>query len=218
MLFPAYYFGQIFEARHEPGTMAYSAEAAIGTAPGNHRRDGAQRLHQDSDRQRPRRQQFLLPFFAQSQLAAPHDYVVYVWMRDEYPPGRPALKPRTNACRRIGDRAHHDLAPGSGASRSRHSGIRRRSQPARSSQRRLHRNLVVREISRPLRGRWSVATKELGEFDMKAWSDDVANSIRAIKSDQRQCATAARVLRIGSASAEDETVRICFRLAGGSAS
>src|SRR5271170_2504493 len=25
VVFPAYYFGQIFEARHEPGTVAYSA-------------------------------------------------------------------------------------------------------------------------------------------------------------------------------------------------
>jgi creatinine amidohydrolase len=28
------------------------------------------------------------------------------------------------------------------------------------------------------------ATKELGEFDMKAWSDQVATAIRAIKADQ----------------------------------
>ncbi len=34
----------------------------------------------------------LLPFFAQAQLAAPHDYMVYVLSRPNYPPGRPALK------------------------------------------------------------------------------------------------------------------------------
>jgi creatinine amidohydrolase len=34
-------------------------------------------------------------------------------------------------------------------------------------------------------GDGSAATKELGEFDMKAWTDGVANAIRAIKSDQR---------------------------------
>jgi creatinine amidohydrolase len=28
------------------------------------------------------------------------------------------------------------------------------------------------------------ATKELGEFDMKAWADSVANAIRSIKADQ----------------------------------
>jgi creatinine amidohydrolase len=28
------------------------------------------------------------------------------------------------------------------------------------------------------------ATKELGEFDMKAWADSIANAIRAVKADQ----------------------------------
>src|SRR5262249_34090701 len=32
-------------------------------------------------------------------------------------------------------------------------------------------------------GDGSVATQELGEFDMKAWADGVANVIRALKSD-----------------------------------
>ena len=34
----------------------------------------------------------LLPFFAQSQLEKPHDYVVYVLVRVETPPGGPAAK------------------------------------------------------------------------------------------------------------------------------
>ena len=29
IIFPQYYFGQIFEARHEPGTVAYSAELQL---------------------------------------------------------------------------------------------------------------------------------------------------------------------------------------------
>src|SRR5215472_11805185 len=29
IVFPAYYFGQIFEARHEPGTVAYSARLQL---------------------------------------------------------------------------------------------------------------------------------------------------------------------------------------------
>jgi creatinine amidohydrolase len=33
-------------------------------------------------------------------------------------------------------------------------------------------------------GNGAAASKELGEFDMKAWSDDVANALRAIKSDE----------------------------------
>src|SRR5207245_11332679 len=30
VVFPEYYFGQIFEARHEPGTVAYSAHMQLG--------------------------------------------------------------------------------------------------------------------------------------------------------------------------------------------
>ena len=33
-------------------------------------------------------------------------------------------------------------------------------------------------------GNGALANKALGEFDMKAWSDDVANALRAIKNDQ----------------------------------
>ena len=36
VVFPEYYFGQIFEAKHEPGTMAYSWRDSTGAAPGNH--------------------------------------------------------------------------------------------------------------------------------------------------------------------------------------
>jgi creatinine amidohydrolase len=34
-------------------------------------------------------------------------------------------------------------------------------------------------------GDGSLATKELGEFDMKHWSDGIANCIRAVKADQK---------------------------------
>jgi creatinine amidohydrolase len=40
----------------------------------------------------------LLPYFAQSQLASPKDYVVYVFFRGPFPPGRPALKSKVDAC------------------------------------------------------------------------------------------------------------------------
>ena len=56
VVFPEYYFGQISEARHEPGTIAYSREHATRTAPGNHRRDGPQRLQESPHRERSRRQ------------------------------------------------------------------------------------------------------------------------------------------------------------------
>ena len=33
-------------------------------------------------------------------------------------------------------------------------------------------------------GDGTAASKELGEFDMKAWADGIANALRAVKSDQ----------------------------------
>ena len=56
VVFPEYYFGQIAEARHEPGTIAYSREMQLALLAGNHRRNVPQRLQEDNHRQRPRRQ------------------------------------------------------------------------------------------------------------------------------------------------------------------
>src|SRR5262249_7130681 len=78
VVFPEYYFGQIFEAKHEPATMAYSSELQL-------------RLLQETTDEMARNgckkvivvnghggNEHLLPFFAQSQLDSPHDYVVYI--------------------------------------------------------------------------------------------------------------------------------------------
>src|SRR6202049_2979199 len=89
IVFPEYYFGQIFEAKHEPGTMAYSREIRLKLlqeTTDEMARNGCKKIvivngHGGNES--------LLPFFAQSQLEKPHDYVVYVqWGRDE-PKGGP---------------------------------------------------------------------------------------------------------------------------------
>ena len=77
--FPEYYFGQIFEARHEPGTIAYSRElqlALLQETTDEMARNGCKKVlivngHGGNNS--------LLPYFAQSQLAKPHDYVVYIF-------------------------------------------------------------------------------------------------------------------------------------------
>src|ERR1700738_1593175 len=79
VVFPEYYFGQIFEAKHEPGTIAYSPELQLRLlqeTTDEMGRNGCKKIiivngHGGNSH--------LLPFFAQSQLAAPHDYVVYVF-------------------------------------------------------------------------------------------------------------------------------------------
>src|SRR5438552_5558670 len=97
VVFPAYYFGQIFEARHEPGTVAYSAKLQLELlqeTTDEMARNGCKKIiiangHGGNNN--------LLPFFAQSQMATPKDYVVYVYNRGTYPPGRPKLKSTVDA-------------------------------------------------------------------------------------------------------------------------
>ena len=89
VVFPEYYFGQIFEARHEPGTVAYSRQLQLQLlqeTTDEMARNGCKKViivngHGGNEH--------LLPFFAQSQLEKPHDYVVYVLAGVETPPGGP---------------------------------------------------------------------------------------------------------------------------------
>src|SRR5215469_1800347 len=78
VVFPEYYFGQIFEAKHEPGTIAYSRGLQLNLlqeTTDEMARNGCKKVlivngHGGNES--------LLPFFAQTQLDKPHDYVVYV--------------------------------------------------------------------------------------------------------------------------------------------
>ena len=79
VVYPEYYFGQIFEARHEPGTIAYSAKLQLELlqeTADEMARNGCKKIvivngHGGNNS--------LLPFFAQAQMASPQDYVVYVY-------------------------------------------------------------------------------------------------------------------------------------------
>src|SRR5437588_910633 len=79
VVFPEYYFGQIFEAKHEPGTIAYSMDLQLHLlqeTADEMARNGCKKIvivngHGGNNS--------LLPFFAQSQMASPRDYVVYVY-------------------------------------------------------------------------------------------------------------------------------------------
>src|ERR671924_858753 len=92
VVFPEYYFGQIFEAKHEPGTVAYSTHLQLDLlqeTTDEMARNGCKKVlivngHGGNES--------LLPFFAQTQMEKPHDYVVYVLGSVETPPGGPAKK------------------------------------------------------------------------------------------------------------------------------
>ena len=78
VIFPSYYFGQIFEAMHEPGTVAYSADIQLKVlqeTTDEMARNGCKKIiivngHGGNE--------YLLPYFAQSQMDRQRDYVVYV--------------------------------------------------------------------------------------------------------------------------------------------
>jgi creatinine amidohydrolase len=185
IVFPEYYFGQIFEARQEPGTIAYSARLQLELlqeTTDEMARNGCKKIvivngHGGNNN--------LLPFFAQSQLATNHDYVVYVYLHPVFPAGRPALKTKvdahagesetSNTLVSRPDLVHLDRAGSeSGADRNRldlpeglYTGI-----------------WWYAKFPDHYAGDGTAARRELGEFDMKAWSDDVANVLRAVKADQ----------------------------------
>ncbi len=100
VVFPEYYFGQIFEAQQQPGTVAYSLETQLTLLQETVKemaRNGCKKMvivngHGGNNH--------LLPLFAQAQLASPRDYVVYVFgLPKRNVPGRPAQKTKMTSTR-----------------------------------------------------------------------------------------------------------------------
>ncbi|AXC10491.1 Creatinine amidohydrolase [Acidisarcina polymorpha] len=186
VVFPEYYFGQIFEAQQEPGTLAYSLSTQLSLLQETVKemaRNGCKKIvivngHGGNES--------LLPLFAQAQLATPRDYVVYVFglpRRDV--PGRPALKTKTDmhagetetSAMLIArpDLVHQDRAASeSGADRDRlklpdsvYTGI-----------------WWYAKFPDHYSGDGSAGNKQLGEFDQKSWSSQIAEAVKAIKVDE----------------------------------
>jgi len=92
IVFPEYYFGQIFEARHQPGTIAYSSHMQLELlteTTSEMARNGCRKIliingHGGNTN--------LLQYFAQSQLESPKDYVIYVWLGSNQPTGPAAAQ------------------------------------------------------------------------------------------------------------------------------
>jgi len=185
VVFPEYYFGQIFEAKHEPGTVAYSLELQL-------------RLLQETTDEMARNgckkviivnghggNEHLLPLFGQAQLNTPHDYVVYVLDGERSKPGGPGKKSAgidyhagenetSNVIVSHPDLVHLDRAASeSGADQKRQN---------------LPEDLYTgiwwyARFPNHYSGDGAAATKELGEWNMKNWIDAIVESIRAAKAD-----------------------------------
>src|SRR6201986_702832 len=188
VVFPEYYFGQIFEAKHQPGTVAYSLTTQLTLLQetvSEMARNGCKKVvivngHGGNES--------LLPLFAQAQLATQRDYVVYVFgLPNEKVAGRPALKSQSPATDMHAGEvetsnilvARPDLAH-----------MDRATQESGADQKRLSLPGSVytgiwwyARFPNHYAGEGRAATKELGEFDQKEWSRQIAEALKAIKAD-----------------------------------
>jgi creatinine amidohydrolase len=185
VVFPEYYFGQIFEAKHQPGTIAYSPKLQLELlqeTTDEMARNGCKKIlivngHGGNNS--------LLPYFAQSQLASAKDYVVYVFTRGPNPPGRPAMKSKVDAHAGESETSHTmvsrpDLVHMDRATSQSGADLNRIDLPQG-----VYTGIWwYAKFPNHYAGEGAAATKELGEFDMKASVANVANAIRAIKADQ----------------------------------
>ena len=185
VVFPEYYFGQIAEARHEPGTIAYSREmqlALLQETTDEMARNGCKKIivvngHGGNE--------YLLPYFAQTQLDKPHDYVVYIFDKRSPDSGGPQKK--TSIDMHAGESetskmmiARPDLVH-----------IDRANRESGADQHRLNLPEDVytgiwwyARFPNHYSGDGSAATVELGKFQMDWWIDAVVKTIRAVKADE----------------------------------
>jgi creatinine amidohydrolase len=185
IVFPEYYFGQIFEAKQQPGTIAYSAKLQLELLQETAEemaRNGCKKIlivngHGGNNN--------LLPYFAQAQLASPRDYVVYVFQRAAYPPGRPPMRSKSDGHAGESETSHTlvsrpDLVQMDKAGTQ--SGTDRNRLDLPSS---VYTGIWwYSKFPEHYAGDGTLATVELGQFDMKASADAVAAALRAIKADQ----------------------------------
>jgi len=184
IVFPPYYFGQIFEAQQWPGAIAYSPHIQmelLQETTDQMARNGCKKIiivngHGGNNS--------FLPYFVQTQMEKPHDYVVYLFGLYS-PPGGPARKTTgpdmhagevetSNTMVNFPDLVEMDKAKSqSGADQHRqhlpdtlYTGI-----------------WWYARFPNHYSGDGSAATKEMGDFHVKAWENAIVEAIKAVKSD-----------------------------------
>jgi creatinine amidohydrolase len=187
VVFPEYYFGQIFEAKHEPGTIAYSLDLQLKLlqeTTDEMARNGCKKIlivngHGGNEH--------LLPLFAQSQMDKPHDDVVYVLDGERSKPGGPAKK-STGIDYHAGENetsntlvSHPDLVH-----------LDRAGSESGADQKRINLPEDVytgiwwyARFPDHYSGDGSVARKELGDWNMKNWIEAIVEALRAAKADDQ---------------------------------
>jgi creatinine amidohydrolase len=185
LVFPEYYFGQIAEAKHEPGTMSYTRAiqlALLQETTDEMARNGCKKVlivngHGGNNS--------LLPYFAQTQLEKPHDYVVYVFNELE-PSGKGGPPMKSSMDMHGGERetsnmliSHPDLVHMDRASSE--SG-------ADQARQKLPENVYTAiwwytRFPNHYAGEGAPANKELGQYQMNWWIDAIKKAIQAVKAD-----------------------------------
>jgi creatinine amidohydrolase len=187
VIFPAYYFGQIFEAKHEPGTVSYSAQLQLQLlqeTTDEMGRNGCKKVlivngHGGNEH--------LLPYFAQTQLDKPHDYVVYVLGLVEPPPGGPPHKSSA-----INWHAGENETSNTMISHPDLVHLDRAASESGADQNRIHLpdNVYTgiwwyARFPHHYSGEGALATKELGQYDMNAWVAGIVTAIKSVKADDQ---------------------------------
>ena len=187
VVFPEYYFGQIAEATHQPGTVAYSRRLQLDLlqeTTNEMARNGCKKIiivngHGGNNS--------LLPYFAQTQLDTPHDYVVYVQGFPEGGPDEPKHKSNPATDMHAGesetslsliarpDLVHLDRAP--------------RESGADQVRQRLPEGVYTgiwwyARFPNHYAGEGAAASRELGAYEAKTWITAIVQAIRAVKADQ----------------------------------
>jgi creatinine amidohydrolase len=184
IVFPPYYFGQIAEARHEPGTVSYSRElqlAMLQATTDEMGRNGCKKIliingHGGNAH--------LLPYFIQTQLDRPHDYVVYLF--DQRTPATGGPKKKTTNDQHAGESETSKLMI------VRPDLVHPERANVESGADQHHQNLPdgvytgiwwYARFPDHYAGDGSAASQELGEYQMNWWVDSVSHVLAAIKAD-----------------------------------
>ena len=185
IVFPEYYFGQIFEAEQQPGTVAYSAPLQLQLLQetvDEMARNGCKKVlivngHGGNEH--------LLPYFAQAQLAKRRDSVVYVLGLVESPAGGPPHKSTVTNW-------HAGESETSQTMVSRPDLVHL-DRAAAESGADLHRLSLPDNVYTAIwwyarfpnhySGEGALASKPLGEYDMNAWVAAIVTAIRSMKAD-----------------------------------
>lgn len=188
VMFPPYYFGQIYEAKHQPGTMAYSPELVwnlLQETCDELARNGMKKIILVSGHGG---NYYFLPYFCQSQLAKRKDYSVILYM----PPTDTAVEKKIKALQKTPSDGHAGESETSRISLHRPDlahADRAKTQSGENLARLSHLTngytaiWWYAEYPNHYQGDGSVINKELAELLFDTESDNIAALIRAVKKD-----------------------------------